>query len=314
MNERKKKIVVYFSKEKETDDPFFEFGEKKDVWHELFRRAEKAGLEMYVSGGEESYFSNYIFGNTLKYQKGVFISQAGKIKADAVYDRSASDFFPKAEISHKVLNGREFKDLCWNKKLTYELLGDFMPKSVEISSSKDLKAKLKQFKQSDLVVLKPAKDLGGNGVRIDYPNNMKNIKIKRNHLLQEFVDTSFGIKGIIKGKHDLRIVIANGKMVLAHVRTPKEGSLLANVAQGGNIKEVSLKKIPEYIMQRISAVQNIIDARFDKPVYSIDLGVYQCKPYIFELNSHIGFPRKDMYNCGNFIEAIIESLAIRSKH
>lgn len=294
-------------------DPFFEFGEKRAVWYELFRRAERAGLEMYVSSGEDAYLGNYNFKNILKYQKGTFIPQTGEIKADAIFDRSASDFFPEKEINSKVLNGREFKDLCWDKNLTYKLLQDFMPRSFKICNRQDLSIGLKQFNQNELVVLKPAKDLGGKGIHIDYPKSLANIELEREYILQEFVDTSAGIEGVTHGRHDLRIAFVNGKIVWAHVRMPKKGSYLANVAQGGTIKEILLKDIPSYVSNTIASIQKKIDAKFDKPIYSIDLGVVGGKAYVFEINSHIGFPRSDMQNVGNFIDAIVEALIIRSK-
>lgn len=313
MKERKKKIVVYFNKEREMADPFFEFGEKRAVWHELFRRAEKAGLEMYVSSGEDAYLGDYNFKNILKYQKITFISQVGEIKADAIFDRSASDFFPEKEINNKVLNGREFKDLCWDKNLTYALLRDFMPRSFKVCNRQDLSIGLKQFNQNELAVLKPAKDLGGKGIHIDYPKKLANIELEREYILQEFVDTSAGVEGIVQSKHDLRIAVINGRIVWAHVRMPKKGSYLANVAQGGAIKEILLEKIPFHILNTIASIQKEIDVKFDKPIYSIDLGVADGKAYVFEINSHIGFPRSDMQNVGNFIDAIVEALIIRSK-
>ncbi|HOX10413.1 MAG TPA: hypothetical protein P5323_02515 [Candidatus Moranbacteria bacterium] len=313
MKECKKKIVTYFNKKREMADPFFEFGEKRVVWHELFRRAEKAGLEMYVSSGEDAYLGNYNFKNILKYQKETFIPQIGEIKADAIFDRSASDFFPEKEINNKVLNGREFKDLCWDKNLTYKLLRDFMPRSFKICNRQDLSVGLKQFDQNELVVLKPAKDLGGKGIHIDYPKSLANIELEREYILQEFVDTSAGIEGITHGRHDLRIAFVNGKIVWAHVRMPKKGSYLANVAQGGTIKEILLKDIPSYVLNTIASIQKKIDAKFDKPIYSIDLGVAGGKAYVFEINSHIGFPRVDMKNVGNFIDGIIEALIVRSR-
>ena len=100
---------------------------------------------------------------------------------------------------------------------------------------------------------------------------------------------------------------------MAHVRTPKDGGYLANVAQGGSIKEVELEKIPKPIMEVVLDIQKKIDDKFDNPIYSIDFGVMDGKPYVFELNDQIGFPREDMASAKNFVSSLVEALAIRTQ-
>lgn len=106
----------------------------------------------------------------------------------------------------------------------------------------------------------------------------------------------------------MRIAIAEGKIVLAHVRTPRQGSFLANVAQGGTIKEVPLSKIPKKILQVVRAVQNKIDQKFNYPLYSIDFGISKNKVFIFEINDQIGFPTGEMKNAEKFVDQILKSL------
>lgn len=307
----KKKIVVFFGKNRNCSDPFADFGKKRSVYHQLFKKGTGRGFEMYIASGRESYLGNLDFQHPWIYNGSSFKKHAGKISADAVYDRSGGLKFPAAEISYKVLNGMDFKRLCYNKNLTYSLLPKFMPKNYAIKNEDELHEALKNFASTELVVLKPVAGFGGKDIFIDLPENISLIKINGHteYALQQFIDTKGGISGMVSGRHDLRIIIVEGKIVLCHVRKPKEGSFLANVAQGGSIKEVALNLVPQNISRVVSEIQSIIDAKFNKPIYSIDLGLSSDgKPYVFELNDQIGFPSEEMKNSAIFVEKILDSL------
>jgi len=95
---------------------------------------------------------------------------------------------------------------------------------------------------------------------------------------------------------------------MAHVRTPKKGSFLANVAQGGKIKEIPLEKLPKKVITAVRKTQKRIDRKYNFPIYSIDFGLQKDRPYIFELNDQIGFPRATMRSHKKFIEGLLVSL------
>lgn len=308
MRTKKPSIVIYFGKEKNPTDPFHDFGIKRKVYYELFQYGLKSDMEMYISSGRCAYKGNLIFENLLKFENGSFTKHSGSIAADAVYDRSGGLEFPPEDISHKVLNGASFKKLCADKNASYAILSAFMPKSLQVRTSDEMREALSTFPPNALAVLKPENDFGGKGIFIDYPEKLHGISITRSYVLQEFIDTSGGIDGIVNGPHDLRIVIVEGDAILAHVRTPREGSLLANVAQGGSLHEVSLNAIPHYIMESVHKIQNIIDSKYNKPLYSIDFGIMDKKAYVFELNDQIGFPSEVMHSRVHFLHSIIASL------
>jgi glutathione synthase/RimK-type ligase-like ATP-grasp enzyme len=295
-------------------DPFSTFGIKRSVYHDFFRLGIERGFDMYIASGKENYSEKMIFSNAYQYNGKFFEPTLETLKMDAVFDRSGGMSFPPENISHKVLNDIYFKRLCNNKNETRKLIGDFMPKSEKIENKSELLEQLEIFSKSSLMVLKPAKGMCGKGIVIDNPGKIaeENIKEGNEYILQEFVDTSKGILGIIDGYHDLRIVIVNGRIVLSHVRTPKEGSLLANVAQGGSIKEIPIKDIPEFIIGAVKKIQILIDEKFDYPLYSIDLGIQNGKEvFIFELNDQIGFPSEQMKAKEIFLENIMDSLEKR---
>lgn len=306
---------MYFKKERPGKDPFLNFGKKRKVYHYFFQKGKSLGFDMFLASGKKTYLSELKFRNPAFFNGKDFIVQKNVISADGIYDRSGGMDFPPKRIGKKVLNCSEFKILCNDKNAMYILLGKFMPKSFEINSQKKLQENLENFNDSSLIVLKPAKGLGGKGIVIAKKNVIKNVLLekKKTYVLQEFADTSCGIKGITKEKHDLRVVIVEGKIVLSHVRIPKKGSYLANAAQGGKIKEVPLDKIPKEVKNITKKIQKIIDKKFDFPLYSIDFGITPKGPRIFELNDQIGFPRDSMKNYKKFINTLLKSIQRISK-
>jgi glutathione synthase/RimK-type ligase-like ATP-grasp enzyme len=306
---------MFYRKRKPDEACFFDrLGKKSEVYKYYFKRGYTLGFNMYFVSGIERYAGNLKFRNPLFFDGKNFIHRKGVFKADAVFDRSGGVKFPPKGISSKTLNCVEFKKICWNKIKTYDLIGKFMSKSYAVRSKDDLLDNLKKFSKKSLVVLKPARGLGGKGIVIAKRKDLEKRKVgKKLFLLQEFLDTSAGIPGIVKGKHDLRVAIAEGKVVLAHVRTPKPGSFLANVSQGGSIREIPIQKIPKRIMSAVRSIQKIIDERFGYPLYCIDFGIEKGKPFVFEINDQMGFPTKEMKNAKVFINRILKSLTRLSK-
>lgn len=311
----RKKIVMYFRKRPLSHDPFGTFGTKRSVYHELFKRGVDSGFDMFVASGERNYEYPLRFKHAFIYASDHFEPHSTEINADAIFDRSGGIFFPPKEIGNKTLNCREFKCLCNDKNSMKDALGDFMPKSERIHNQEELLSHIGSYENSPLVVLKPSRGMQGKDIIIDSPKNIARVKLKHEteYTLQEFIETSSGIPEITPSHHDLRIVVANGKIVLSHVRTPKSGSLLANVAQGGSIQEVSVKNIPNFIRETVEKVQAIIDEKYDFPLYSIDFGVQnKTTPFIFELNDQIGFPSETMAGSDLFIQEILRSLEKRA--
>jgi hypothetical protein len=307
----RKRVAMYFNQEKNEEDPLAFTEAKQKVYQYFFDYGKSQNLDMFIASGKNNYLGQTIFKNLLFFDGNIFVKKNKPLPIDAIYDRSGGIEFPPKNISPKVLNSRSFKVLCYDKNLMYDQFGEFMPKSFRISNKKDFFKSLSLFDKKNLVVLKPANGLGGKGIFIDFPDKLAalNNNFKKEHVLQEFVDTSRGIPGITSGRHDLRIIIVGGKIVLAHVRTPKAGYLLANASQGGTITEVPLKKIPAKVLCVVKNIQNKIDKKFNFPIYSIDFGISCGKtPYIFELNDQIGFPGPKMHNSKFFIESLIKSL------
>ncbi len=310
----KRKIVMYFKKDRSPRDPFAEFSRKEKIYHLFFSEGTRQGHKMYLASGAASYQGNMTFSNAYLYNGRSFNTESCVIEADAIYDRSAGLNFPPENISKKTLNCAQFKKLCDNKNLMYQLLGKYMPKTFPIKNKEDLHQALHFFPPGDLVVLKPSNGLGGKGIIIDTPLKLREALIKEGgeYSLQQFIDTSRGIPGITHERHDLRIAIVEGEIVFSHVRIPPRGNYLANVAQGGSLREVLLENIPPCVIETTRQIQSLIDSNFHYPVYSIDFGIMGDRPYIFEINDRIGFPAENMHNAPRFIEALLQSLLLRA--
>lgn len=309
---------MFYGKEKVfRKDPFEDKGDKRPTFYYFFEKGCELGFEMYLVMGFKKYMGKLDFSRPLIFRgdKKKFEYLDGKIKADAVLDRSGGTIFPPERIHSKVLNERRFKLLCWNKTLMYKYLNGFCPKSYGVRSRLEFKNKLKLFDTNELVVLKPARGMKGKNVKINYPQELSlinNIDFKLDWILQEFVDTSSGITGLAKGTHDLRIAIVNGKITFSHIRQPATGSMVANVARGGLAKEVLIEHIPLEILRMAKKIMKIVDKDFDKPLYSIDFGLGENSPVVFEINDTIGFPSLSITNSKNFIEETLKALCLRA--
>lgn len=301
---------MYFKKERPGENPFLKFGKKRKVYRYFFEKGLQMGFEMYLVSGEKKYLGGLKFKNPAKFNGKKFIIENSIIIADAIYDRSGGLKFPSKNISSKVLNNIAFKSICFDKNKMQRIIGKFMPKSFKIKNQSDFDKKVNLFSKKEIVVVKPSTDLGGKGIIIDTPENIfaSGLIIKKEYVLQKFVDTSYGIKGLTKGRHDLRIVIVDGKMIYACLRTPRGTNYLANVAQGGEIREIPLNKVPTAVKNYVNRIKIILDKKFGYPVYSVDFGIEKGKPFVFELNDQIGFPSTKMRSYPLFVKALIESL------
>lgn len=310
----RKNIVMYFRKRPLSHDPFATFGTKRSVYHKFFQQGVLRGFNMFIASGEENYRSPLLFRNAFMYNFDHFEPYKQDVYADAVFDRSGGLRFPPKEIGSKVLNCIEFKQLCNDKNAQKNILGKYMPESFRIRTQGDLSACIKKCNRASKIVLKPSRGMQGKGILIDTPSKIAQFHIEdgSEYTLQEFVDTSLGIPKIANSHHDLRVVVVDGEIVLSHVREPKRGSLLANVAQGGSIREISLDAIPQFIQTATREIQSIIDEKYDFPLYSIDFGIQnKTTPFVFELNDQIGFPTEAMVGSELFIQRTLDSLKRR---
>lgn len=185
-----------------------------------------------------------------------------------------------------ILNPVELERLCSDKWSTYKMFTKISPKTFLVHDLKQLKQKLKQIK-SDKIVIKPRFGSSAIGLKIVNKNRLPKY-INKNTILQEFIDTSNGIKGYVKGVHDIRSIIINGKYIHSFIRVPRKG-LVSNLSRGGRIKFLTKKKTPKklinFVMKNIDKKLGELKPRF----YTIDCVYVDDKIKLIEMNSKPGF-------------------------
>ena len=302
---------MVFGKQRSMPDPFFYFKQKRSVYYDFFKIGHDAGYKMFLANGLDCYQDGYTFVNTLLFDGTKFTPYNASMTADFIIDRSASIIFPGAKMT-KILNPINFKLFCASKINMHRLLADFMPKTFFIKNAIDLKNICASINDDRLYVLKPSTGLGGKGIIFGTATKIKHQKIEpyKEYVLQEFIDTSCGAPHITDSRHDLRVVLLNDKVVWITVRVPKKGSLLANVAQGGTIRDITTETLPLCVIKTVAAVQEIIAKNYDQPLlYSIDMGIENDRAYVFELNDQIGFPSENMPSHKNFIKNLVGTMS-----
>jgi glutathione synthase/RimK-type ligase-like ATP-grasp enzyme len=306
----KKNIGMAFSREFKWEDPLGYIGVKKPVYMRLLEIAEEQGWNLYVLT-RKTYRGNGIFEGSWKFNNGKFDIIKTPIEIDLVYDRSAGVKFPPSNDESLVwVNEPSFKILAWDKWSACKVIGEYMPQTLLLENENEIQ-KVVPLIKSDWVVLKPFNGLKGIGIFIGSKSDALSFKFNKKYnryIVQEFVDTAGGIPGIVSGKHDLRIVIINGKVVWCHVREPVGKSFLANAAQGGNLTEVDYAKVPASVKSIVEKISKLFYSKFDNPVYSLDFGIDKDgTPKIFEINDQIGFPKWEMKNRDNFLFSLIDN-------
>ena len=243
------------------------------------------------------------------------------IRADVIYNLGniPGDDFPGDTSCARITNTPAFRTFCASKFAAYEYLRDFFPKTILITCEKDFYDALKKL-SGKFIVFKPNTGTNGRGVKVlkkdeaALNDEMRAIITEPNSaLLQEFVDTSCGIKGVCAAHHDLRLATVNNVIALTHVRTPELGNLIANYAQGATIHELATKDVSKKVLAFYKKVHTKITALFPNSMYTMDIGIgADGAPLLFEINGTTAFPWPEFESKDFFIENLAKHL-INSK-
>lgn len=280
-----KNVAVYFDEPKIDDYPLNK-DEYLVAYLELSRLVEERGASFYVVRGFNTYAGKGNFTKAWKFNKnGQLKLVQGGVRVDTLYDKGDRDTFKADDI--EVINPRFVNEICANKDKTYEMFTILSPQSY-IAKSREEVIKYMDKISTGMVVIKPKDGFEGRGVQII--KKTKNVQIDEEFypvMVQAFIDSSGGIEGIIDGTHDFRMVVMSGDIVMCLVRTPPEGSLLANISLGGKIKFVPFDKIPHAAIAIAKEVDKAFESHGNR-IYSVDLAFEKSKPYLIELNSRPG--------------------------
>ncbi len=304
-----KTVGLVFSDPITSSDPLKRTDKKRPVYEELLERCKAKGWEVVIVS-RKGYLGDGDFEWHWEVKDGKMQKEEKEIKVDLVYDRSGGLQFPVGGDNLIVVNNRNFKLLAWDKWLQYQEIGRFMPKTVLVDFQ-NISGTLEQL-QTKWIVIKPTNGLKGLGIFIGPKDAAFDFQFSTNtkYIAQEFIETKNGIPGIANRRHDLRVVIINGKPVWSHVRIPPEDEYKANMSgrEGGSLKEVLVANLPESVIKIVKEIAPKFTKKYDSPIYSLDFGFDEKgKPWVFEINDQIGFPTLKMKAKNLFLEELVKN-------
>lgn len=268
---------------------------------------EKNGAKLYIVRSNETYLGEGMFSRFSYFEGGGLVQQFEPIKLDVLYDKGRFQF-----DDMPVLGGRDLNKLCVDKLKIHEMLPEFSAKTFFVDDSEGyLRVLNENFDENEMVVVKPNTGAGGRGVRIRFRDEqMGDIPewLGEGVLVQEFIDSSCGIKGVIDGLHDLRLVLLNGEVVYGLLRQPPEGGLVANVALGGSLRILEPKEIPSDFVKLAKEIDvRCFAGRFENRLIGYDFVNTVSKGIkLMEINSSPGLSRLSGHVC---LESYYDKLA-----
>ncbi len=289
-----KKVLILFGKSNWKKSQPFKNKDYQYSYEYFYSLCKKNEIQMYRASYQWYDYDENIF----KYAW-IFEGKGGKwkkvynISPDIIYDKTkarAEVYYKKELISEKYnfINNLNFTRIIDDKFITSLFFEKWSKRSWIAESNSDLKNILPKI-TTNKVVIKPVSESGGKDIWItDKKNVLEKIKVSQSCIVQDFIDSSDGIPGVSRGMHDLRLVFINNEIIYAYIREPQKGSFLANLAQGGSLKIVPLKKLPKVLKPIIKHASDIFQT-FRPKIYSIDFMFDKNgKPWVVELNSMPG--------------------------
>jgi RimK-like ATP-grasp domain len=274
-----KQIAVFFEHPGVLDYPF-DSARYLNSHRELGAEIEALGCEYRIVRHLDTYDGNGRFARSWRFQDGCVVDN-GPLQADVVFDKGCftpDDFDP-------VFNCRPVNRICTDKWETYGIFEAQSPFSILIQSKADLADALARI-PTDFKVIKPVSGLQGEGVRIGTPDDLMENGIDMPVIVQEFLDSSGGISGIVEGVHDFRITLLNGEVICALVRKPPPGQLVAAISRGATMSVVERSTVPQSLLD----MAMLVDRQFEdygQRLYSVDMAMTPDGPRIIELNSRV---------------------------
>ncbi len=237
------------------------------------------GIESYIilEGDETANNSIAVNDRSLYPGNGIFPSLTWVRGENFDHSKAYTD-----ELRSKhVVNESSFEKLCNNKLLTKEVL----------------KRYTKPDECADYYICKPINGRRGESIEIVSLERSAFLEESSDHFIEPLIDSSKGDSELgIEGIHDIRILCVGTTPTTLVIRTPPEGSYLANVHRGGSIKTFDLRRdLREFnklsICNTVYGIINDLEEDYlkDCSMYSIDLMKENDSDYyLLELNSFPG--------------------------
>lgn len=300
-----KNFVVYFDALEPMGYPFDE--ENYFLSYQDFSKlCAKHHVDFYIVRGSTSYLGGMRFRSGWKFVDADLVKVIEPIQADVIYVKGST---LQTEPGAVRVNQAKLMDICADKLKTYAMFKDYMAKTAPLPADQ-WQETVKNF-PSDILVLKPVTGMEGRGIVVVSKQHFRYDQLDPHYapyLVQEFIDCSAGMPGLVEGRHDLRLYIFNGMAKLAEYRRPKPNSYLANIAQGGSLTVLKMHQVPDWAMQFVPKIDKHFQQFFPR-IYTIDLMYADGRPYLVELNSRPGLPFRGWEYYGELHDCIFATLA-----
>lgn len=297
-------IAVFFDAPGFDDYPFSE-EEYRTAYHEVATLVQSAGATFAIVRGQGSYRGQMSFTRGWVFDGKTFEAHSEALTVDLIWNKG--HFRP--EPTARILNVPSLDTLCTDKWATYQRFPACCPQTILVRREEDLAPSLQRL-QGAIVVCKPCDGEEGRGVLITTKENIRlSSHIRYPCLVQELIDTSCGIPGIVEGPHDLRIIGVAEEIGVSYIRTPPRGSLKANVSKGGREIEIPITEIPAEALTLFRTIDGAL-AAFPHRIYSVDMGRHCDGTWkIIELNSKPGLsPQRTGVSYRRFQELLAKTL------
>ncbi len=217
--------------------------------------------------------------------------------ADLPQNFPGADAFRQALEAHPVtvVNSLPLSDLLTDKLATHKFFADNVPLTWR-ADEPDLVDRLCTVRphpdlSTDKLFLKPRYGERGRGI---YVTDLEGLAAHpacrtEDYILQLFLETRSGIPELgIHERHDLRLIVRDGEIVLAFARMPATDSYISNCSQGGREVPLAVQELPEAVTRFAVGVDDRL-RQFGPRLYSLDLGFGSSgKIWIYELNTMPG--------------------------
>ena len=217
--------------------------------------------------------------------------------ADLPQNFAGAHAFRQALEEHPItiVNDLRLSDLLTDKLATYEFFGGHVPLTWGTDESERVD-RLRSVRphpdlSADKLFLKPRFGERGRGIYVTDLDGLAGHPALRqtDYIVQCFLETGCGIPELgIRGRHDLRLILCDGEIVLAFARMPAAGSYVSNCSLGGREMLLATKDLPARVKRFAAGVDDRL-RHFGPRLYSLDLGIgLSGKIWIYELNTMPG--------------------------
>lgn len=285
-------ILGFFREHQDTEVFKFKTDFYKQAYHELLAELTKSGVYVAILMGQGTYLGNGKFSkHWVQVEKAgqLVFEKRGEIKVDVVW---VKDKFIANDVAQ--INSAQFRQVCSDKNLTYELLSRFQPQSCLVQTEAELNLALAKI-PGEMIAIKTPFGNSGLGVFVGKKSdfNLKEFAKDFPLQVQEYIETKAGIPGIVAGRHDFRVVLMNGEAVIATLRTPPEGGFKSNIGYGGFTRLLTVDEIPDELMVLCREIDQELAKISQQRFYSADFGLTAQGWRLFEVNAMPGTLNRD---------------------